>query len=255
MSGSNSRTQPRGSEADAPEHPVACAHGQASPAGLDGKTHHIGDERTGAEAEREVFSDLQPHGALAADWSPGPPAKSADFRWRRRLRATFSMNWLNLLEPGRQARSACLRRCRALPAAALRPAGPGAWSRSAWRARRAWPGRARSPACSAGLRASQRAERTWSALGVDFGTGDDRLRDGLRRGHAQREGRQRRREPPSQPSRHCHWLSHRRKAGGAISRTRPAPQRRWHARTKHAGRRQVMKQSRDKSVAGPKAGY
>src|SRR5688572_10496789 len=33
---------------------------------------------------------------------------------------------------------------------------------------------------------------------------------------------------------------------------RPAPQRRWHARTKHAGLRQVMKQSRDKSVAGPK---
>src|SRR6185295_16820860 len=47
---------------------------------------------------------------------------------------------------------------------------------------------------------------------------------------------------------------HRRKAGGAISRTRPAPQRCWHARTKHARHRQVIKQSWDKSVAGRKTG-
>src|SRR6185295_17117717 len=45
---------------------------------------------------------------------------------------------------------------------------------------------------------------------------------------------------------------HKRKAGGAISRTRPAPQRRWHARTKHTRRRQHIKHFRDKSVADGK---
>ena len=52
-----------GGEPDAPEQAVAGAHRQALPPGLDCEVDGIGDEQARAQAECEVFADLQPHGA------------------------------------------------------------------------------------------------------------------------------------------------------------------------------------------------